>query len=148
MNNSLAYTIIVPFLLTAPESFNINVPGGCYFDIAESVTSRKVQDASLWIYIKKTSPHKRVKPLEIHIYAIPHKAKPEHILKGPVRYKKTMSYGWHEFKFSHIIHHWIRQPHGNNGLVIQAFDENGENVVVTPDANEKEDYVSRISFSK
>ncbi|KAL4222291.1 hypothetical protein ACF0H5_018328 [Mactra antiquata] len=122
-----------------PEFFYINVPGGSYFDFSESVTSRKIQDASLWIYIKKT-PYKLVKPLEIYIYEKLEKANPEHSLKGPIWYQKAKTSGWLEFKLSHEVNQWLRQPNVNKCVVIQALDDNGENLVYTPDDTENEDF--------
>lgn len=126
----------------APEDFEIHVPGGCYFELPESVTSRKVKDASLWIYLEP-SAFERKTVVEIYIYVVPQKAKPQHILKGPMRYKKTSSSGWIEFKFAHIVHHWIKQPAANKGIVIHALDEDGNNHIVTPGAHSDKTYVSK-----
>lgn len=125
----------------------MDVPGACYFDLPESVTSRRIQDSSLWIYLRpdkhKKEHHKNHKNVyEIYVYIIQPKAKPQHILKSPVRYKKTTSSGWFELKMAHIVHHWAKQPDQNRGVVIQAFDSEGRNVVVTPENTDEEQYVS------
>ena len=88
------------------------------------------------------SAFKRKSVVEIYIYVVPQKAKPEHILKGPVRYKKTTSSGWIEFKFAHIVHHWIKHPAGNRGVVIQALDEDGNNYIVIPETKADDTLVS------
>lgn len=129
-----------------PEKFKIQLAGGCYFDLPESVKSRKITDASLWIYIEP-SAIKRKEVVFISVYIIPHKAKSENILEGPVRYKKTTSSGWIEFKFSHIVHHWVKHPEANRGIVLQALDEEGNNLAVTPGSGYNEEFVPVLEMS-
>lgn len=129
-----------------PDEFKIHVPGGAFFDLPESVTSRKITDASLWIYIEP-SAIKRKQAIAISVYIIPLKAKPEHLLKGPVRYKKTEAHGWIEFKFSHIVHHWAKQPAENRGIVIHAFDEAGNNLAVTPGHGHDEKFIPMLEMT-
>ena len=137
---------------TAPKELEVDLHGACHFDLPESVTSRRIQDSSLWIYIqpkkhKKSHHRKESKTVyTVRVYVIQHKAKEPHLLKGPVRYKKTSSSGWYELKMAHIVHHWARHPGQNRGVVIQAHDTDGNNVVVTPDDLGQEEFVSNNPF--
>ena len=81
-------------------------------------------------------------PMEMFLYVIPRKGKAQDLFKGPKRYKKVTSYGWHEFRVSHIVHHWIKHPDSNKGVLIQALDKHGRNLVITPDNNSDETHVS------
>lgn len=128
----------------------MNHKGACYFDLPESVTSRHIQDSSLWIYLKpeehrRHQRDKKKEVYEIYVYIIPGKFKQKYLLKSPVRYKKATSSGWFEMKMAHIVHHWAKQPDQNKGVIIQAYDSEGRNIVVTPDQKDEEKYVS---FSK
>lgn len=128
-----AYTISQPL----PEKFNINFQGGVFFDLPESVTSRRVRDATLWVYLEKPR-HEMHHPIEMFLYTIPRKGKPQDIFKGPTRYKKTNTFGWHEIRVTHIVHQWIKHSDSNRGILIQALDKHGRNLVVTPDKDQDE----------
>lgn len=121
-----------------PKEFDIDISGGTYFDLPESVKSRKVQEAVLWIYLEppKGKAKKKKQVIEIYYHIVPAKAKAAQTLKGPVHYKKTTSYGWQEFKATHIVHHWIRRPETNRGVIIRAIDQDGNNIAVSPDKYE------------
>ena len=84
----------------------------------------------------------KILPMEMFLYVIPRKGKPQDLFKGTKRYKKITFYGWHEFRVSHIVHHWIKHPDSNKGVLIQALDKHGRNLVVTPDNNPDETHVS------
>ncbi|WAQ94113.1 GDF11-like protein [Mya arenaria] len=129
-----------------PAEFNIHLDGATYFEIPESVTSRRIQDASLWIYIKPTV-QKQKKVFEIYLHIVEMKAKPHDILNGPKRYKKTTEEGWVEFKFAHIAHHWIKRPEANRGIIIHVLDSAGNNVAVTPQNEEDKEHFPMLEMS-
>lgn len=138
-------------LFSAPPELGVNVRGACFFDLPESVTSRRIRDSSLWIYLKPPKHKKEQHPLdkhrkkevyEIYIYIVQAKSKHHDVYKNPVRYKKTTSSGWFEFKMAHFAHHWAKQPDQNRGVIIQAFDSERNNVVITPENTDDEQYVS------
>lgn len=129
-------------MTTAPE-FASEVKGATYFELSESVTSRRLRDASLWVYLQPHDENTRLKEVyELYVYIIDMKAKPKNLMKGKVRYKKSTKAGWVEVKFSHIVHHWIRRPEANRGVIIQAFDSDGHSVAVTPEMTHDEQFVS------
>lgn len=137
-----AYTISQPL----PEKFKINFQDAVYFDLPESVTSRKIRDATLWVYVEKPKDETYL-PMEMFLYALPRKGKPQDIFKGPKRYKKATTYGWHEIRVTHIVHHWIKHSDSNRGLLIQALDKHGRNLVVTPDKEPDETHHPMLEMS-
>ncbi|KAL3831258.1 hypothetical protein ACJMK2_023032 [Sinanodonta woodiana] len=141
-NVERAYSIaqIPPGELEAPT------PDSVYFEISPSVSSRKVQNATLWIYLL---PHrgKPKQPIELFIYKlIPPKNKGDKVIRSPIRYKKVNSYGWHEFEVGHIVHHWLRHPDLNYGLYLQAIDKRGKAIIVTPGNAEDESYIPMLEM--
>lgn len=137
-----AYTMSQPL----PEKFKINFQGAVYFELPESVTSRKIRDAKLWVYLEK--PKEEIhQHIEMFVYVIPRKGKPQDIFKGPKRYKKTNTYGWHEIRVTHIVHHWIKHSDSNRGMLIQALDKHGRNLVVTADNDPNQTHHPMLEMS-
>ncbi|KAK3587840.1 hypothetical protein CHS0354_019709 [Potamilus streckersoni] len=131
-----------------PVEFGEPIADTVYFEISESISSRKVQNATLWIYLL---PHrgKPKQPIELFVYKLlPPKRKGDKLTKSPIRYKKVSSYGWHEFEVGHIVHHWINHPDLNCGLQIQVIDKRGKAVVVTPGNSSADDegYVATLEM--
>lgn len=122
-----------------PADLQLDEKDVSYFDLPETVMSRKVREAVLWIYIErpKTMPKKKsVITINMHIIRA---GKSKHNVKEPFHYKKTSSYGWVQFRATHIVHHWLRHPETNRGVVIRAMDEDGNNLVVSPERYEDDD---------
>jgi len=141
----IVYKCTLINIISGTKHLETAVPGYTVFDIPESVTSRKIQDASLWIYIKPHGSDISTKTIyEVYVYIVDKKAKQEDFLKGQVKYHKAVNSGWVEVKFSHIAHHWVKRPEANRGVVIQAFDVDGNSVAVTPDNAKDESYVSKM----
>ena len=84
--------------------------------------------------------------MEVYLYVIHPKAKVHNVKKGPMEYMKTSTYGWQQFKFSKVVHHWINNPHSNRGVVVQALDDAGNNMVVYPSENADDNYVSSALY--
>ena len=129
-----------------PSKFGVHFQGAVYFDLPYSVTSRKIREATLSVYVKKPAEEKDF-PIEMFLYVIPRKGKPQDIFKGPTRYKKVIKSGWHEFRVTHFVHQWIKHSKSNRGMLIQALDKHGRNLVVTPDKDKDEDHVSIVKNS-
>lgn len=55
---------------------------------------------------------------------------------------------WHHFSFLGQVRRWITNPHGNQGLFVQATDSRGEPLaVIQPLSDEEKPYVTEPLFS-
>ncbi|KAL5006607.1 hypothetical protein ScPMuIL_015413 [Solemya velum] len=125
-----------------PPELAQNISNVCYFDLPNYAPDRRVQKALLWVYIRPVK-HIQNTITEIFIYKIASPGKHgTKTFKSLVRHRKVHAHktsGWHNFDVENIVHSWIRHPENNIGLVIEAFDHLGNNIIVTPPGEGKDE---------
>lgn len=130
--------LFVQYIFTAPEELGIQQPNAIYFDMPDQ-TDRSLQKATLWVYV---TPSDQQHVTEIYLYTLVKRSKSSDTLIKQFLYrKKRTSRGWQQFNLLNEVEKWTEDPSYNRGLVVEAVDEQGRNVVVMPSSDDN-GYVS------
>ena len=120
-------------LFSAPHELHIEQPNAIYFDLPDLV-DKVLEKALLWVYV---NPSSEMNVTQVYVYSLVHRSKNgDFVEKQFIARKKRTSRGWQHFNIFNIVEKWIEEPSGNKGLVVEAFDENGMNVIVLPSQND------------
>lgn len=122
------------FARQPPDNLFIEDPNASFFSIPNMV-GKTPYKAYLWIYIK---PSDAISPniTEINLYAL----HPPEVQGDPPIRRRLQSkrrhfdnlVGWHHFNVISEVQRWSANPRNNHGVVIEALDLNGNNLVVLP----------------
>lgn len=121
------------FAQNPPESLNIEQPNAIYFEPPRA-TDKVIERALLWVYINPTAQQNVT---QIVLYSLVHNTKhSEFPVKQFLSRKKRSTRGWQHFNILNEVEKWIENPSSNKGLVVEAFDGSGRNVVVLPSSGD------------
>ncbi|XP_069111530.1 growth/differentiation factor 8-like [Argopecten irradians] len=122
------------FARELPAEMDQQFPNTIYFDMQDS-PEKETNKALLWVYISPDDIIDR-NMTEIYVYTID---PPGKFSKVPTKreigrrkrhYMKAS--GWHHFDILDEVQKWTYRTHLNLGLVVEALDETGHNLVVLP----------------
>ena len=134
-------------LFTAPISVQFNLSDSVWFSPPIQVFTSEIKTAFLWLYIKRNDSVMSRPYITLTIKQI----LPESIASKKIITKTFFSqemlpnkaFGWKRIDMRHLLNRWIKRPVSNQGLVISAEDDLGNNLVVLPETlEETKDYVS------
>ena len=130
-------------LISAPDELHIEQPNAIYFDLPE-LMDKVLEEVYLWVYINPTN---RRNVTQIFLYSLVHNTKDsEFPVKEFLRKKKRSSRGWQRFNVINQVEKWFEDPSCNKGLVVEAFEYRGRNVIVMPSSSDNDGYVSFIIY--
>lgn len=127
---------VISFAQEAPPS--LGIPSNIevlYFKFSHSVMVNKVMTANLWVYLH---PYEKASPLTtlVHVYKVQRTDQrsesivQEHVDSIKVEIKPR-KHNWVTVDIRKLVNEWFRNPHKNYGLVVQAYDNEGRQLVVT-----------------
>lgn len=122
------------FFLTVPWKVPTSIDV-LYFKFSHSVAVSKVVKVLLWVYLKPTEKTQESGTL-VHVYRVGRKEHPpneivqEHFHTEKVEMKRKTGM-WIKVDARKLVNEWFRNPTSNYGIVVQAYDNDGRQLVVT-----------------
>lgn len=116
-----------------PAELEVQHQNAIYFDIPDQ-TDKSLHKATLWVYVQ---PSANQNVTEIYVYMLVKRSKSSNTLEKQFLYrKKRTSRGWQHFNILNEVEKWVEDPNNNKGLVVEAEDEMGRNVIIMPSTND------------
>lgn len=140
---------VISFSQEPPKSWSL--PSNMevqYFKFSHSVMVNKVIRANLWVYL---TPSKAVQDAGtlVHVYKVSRTESSggtvmTHVLSSKVHDLKPRRGGWVAVDIRKLAFEWFRHPYSNLGIVVQAFDQEGMQLVAN--GHQSESDASLIPF--
>ena len=136
--------------LTAPTSLGINESHVCFFAFQTDVKRATIMRAKFYVYIRPTAPSDASTWILIYKY-VPstgsgNKARRPLIGRELISLNRTATGNWYDFDVKNVVRQWVRAREENFGIVVEAFNRQGQSLaVITPRVNDEEKYVRMCS---
>ncbi|GAB6028092.1 Growth/differentiation factor 11 [Chamberlinius hualienensis] len=107
-----------------------------YFKFSHAVMVNKVVSANLWVYLNPPRYLPDAIPIWLHVYKVWRSETnlsyvlQDHVSSAKVVIKSRKG-NWHTVDIRKQVSDWFRNPHNNLGIIIQAFDNEGRQLVAT-----------------